>query len=119
MGPLPPAAPEGVSATLPGGGQDVLVTWQASPDEGDPSVFDYYDVLRGRALLGLPVAVQDYAVTSVLSSVLPVLDSVSAYDPSDATDPWKTWNAAKPAKDLSVLSPSTGFWGTLSGGAEW
>ena len=183
MGPLPPAAPEGVSATLPGGGQDVLVTWQASPDEGDPSVFDHYEILRGeaydakgagygvvaaslptgttsfadtatlpgvthfyvvravgpggatnagsqaakyvralpsgRSLLGIPVAVQDYAVTAVLSSVLPVLDSVSAYLPSDATDPWKTWNAAQPAKELSILAPSTGFWVTLNGGAEW
>jgi len=73
----------------------------------------------GRSLLGLPVAVQDYAVTSVLSSVLPVLDSVSAYDPSGATDPWVTWIAAKPAKELSVLAPSMGFWVSLSGGAEW
>ena len=178
----PPAAPGGVSATLPGGGQDVLVTWNPSADEGDPAVFDHYEVLRGeaydadgvgygvvaaslpagttsfadtatlpgtthfyvvravgpggatagsqaakyvlalpsgRSLLGLPVVVQDYAVTSVLSSVLPVLDFMSAYDPSDATDPFKTWDATKPAKELSVLAPTMGFWVTLRGAAEW
>jgi hypothetical protein len=44
---------------------------------------------------------------------------VAAYDPADATDPWKTWVAAKSAKELSVLAPSTGFWVTLTGGGEW
>ena len=182
-GTSPPAAPDGVGATLPGGGQDVLVSWQPSADESDPAAFDHYEVLRGeaydaagvgygvvapdlpagttsftdtatlpgtthfyvvravgpggasiavsqgskyvqtlpsgRSLLGLSVDVQDYAVTSVLVSVLPVLDFVSAYDPSDGTDPMKSWIAAKPVKELTSLGPDLGFWVTLQTAAEW
>ncbi|HKZ48868.1 MAG TPA: S8 family serine peptidase [Thermoplasmata archaeon] len=66
-GPPPPQPVTNVHATLPGGGQNIQVTWAASPSEGTGD-FDHYEVHRGTV----------YSPTGLGYAVLPAANNLPA-----------------------------------------
>lgn len=66
--------------------------------------------MLGMRLMSLPIRPLNTSIESVLASLAGCYDSVRAYDPLDAANPWKSYVPAKSHNRLTSLDETMGFW---------
>ncbi len=75
-----------------------------------PPITYNINLTTGWNLISIPLELADTTLTTVLSSIDGLYDTVKYYDAADANDPWKTCRPGAATNDLFNIDHTMGFW---------